>query len=331
MSEHDLKLDYLKQRPQTNVEKLRADLDQIETLVGKLRYLEADQAKKIPEAFDQVKESFRLVETSGIDLKGEQTQWETICLDFEKQTASFIRILGGREALLQLREAHSPSPENWWWYPDRLLSKQRRSLGVRAIFWLGLAGVLFVGFAWLYQRYLAPDEATQASLQHSFTAENLADQGDYQAAYDQVEKAIAAKPGQADLYLFKGVLADILGRPEIASQAFQQAEAGSPDRVTFLIARANEYLRFGQTQRAIEDAQAAVEQDSQQASAYLILGQAYESSGDYQNALDNYRKADKLATEQNDAQVQVITRISIGQLYNKLPALAPTDAVTPGP
>ena len=331
MSEHETKLDYLKQRPQTQIEQLRSGLDRLEKLVGSLRYLEAEEARKIPELFDQVEEGLRSGNASRMDLKGEQTQWETINVKFENETASYIRIVGGWEVLEQLREAHHPEIEKWWWYPDRVLSQRRRSYGFRIFGWLALAVILIAGAYILYQRFLAPDEATQTSLKHSFSAQNLAEQGNYQAAYDEIGQAIAAKSGQADLYLLQGVLAEMLGRSGDAVQAFNQAEAASPDRVSFLISRATEYLQFGQSKQAISDAQSALILDSQQASAFLILGQAYENSGDFQNALDNYRKADQMATEQNDAQVQVIARMSIGQLYNKLPAVAPTEAATPAP
>jgi len=331
MNEHDAKLTYLKQRPQTNVEKLRSDLDQLEKLVGSLRYLEAEDVKKIPQLFDQVDEGFEIVDQSGTDLKGERTQWETVSHNFEKQAASFIRILGGRETLHHLRSVIHPKAEQWWWYPDRLLTQSRKSQAMRVGFWIGLAVVILGVLGFLYQSYLAPDEATQVSLQHSFNAENLADKGDYQAAYVEIDLAIEAKPGQPDLYLLKGVLAEQLGMPETAAQAFKLTEVGSPDHLTFLLSRASEYLRFGLYERAINEAQTALNIDPEQSSAYLILGQAYESSGDYQNALDNYRLADKLATEQDNVQVQVISRMSIGQLYNKLPAVAPTDAVIPAP
>ena len=331
MSEHETKLDYLKQRPPTQIEQLRFRLDQLEKLVGSLRYLDADEARKIPELFDQVEEGLRSGNASRMDLKGEQTQWEMVSVKFENEAASYIRIVGGRDVIEQLREANHPEIEKWWWYPDRVLSQRRKSHGYRTLGWLALAVILMAGAYILYQRFLAPDEATQTSLKHSFSAQNLAEQGNYQAAYDEVAQAIAAKPGQADLYLLQGVLADLLGRSGDAAQAFKQAEAASPDRVNFLISRAAEYLQFGQFKQAIGDVQAALVLDPQQASAYLILGQAYETSGDFQNALDNYRKADQLATEQNDAQVQVIARMSIGQLYNKLPAVAPTEAATPTP
>lgn len=331
MSDHEIKLEYLKQRPQTNLEKLRFGLDQLDKLVGSLRYMEAEEARMIPERFDQVQQGFDLVEASGSELKGERSQWETIGRDFERQAASFIRILGGRDRLAQLRAARGPDQDAWWWFPERVLDDRRRSQAIRALVWLGLAAVLLIGAIFLYQRFLAPDQATQTSLRYSFEAENLAGQGDYQAAFDEVERAIAAKPGQSDLYLFKGVLAEILGRSQVAAQAFALAEAGSPDRVTFLMGRASEYLQYHQVEKAIADAQAALALDPQQASAYLILGQAYETNGDYQQALDNYRQADALATQQNDAQVQVLARMSIAALYNKLPVVPPTEAATPAP
>ena len=325
MSEQEIKLGYLKKRPQTDVENLRTGLEQLDRLVGSLRYLDAGQARKIPALFDQVHEGFQLVNSSGMDLKGERTQWELIGANFENQAASFIRVLGGVEALRRLRSARQASQDRWWWYPDRVLASRRKSLALRVIFWLGLAAVFVAGMAALYQHFLAPDEATQTSLSHSFAAENLADQGEYQAAYVEIQQAIEAKPGQADLYLLKGVLAEILGMQTEATQAYQQAEAASQNQATFLIAKANEYLRFGRYDQAIDDATSALQLDPQQAPAYLILGQASEGKGDYQSALTNYRKADELATEQNDAQLQVIARMSIGQLYNKLPAVAPTD------
>jgi tetratricopeptide (TPR) repeat protein len=331
MNDHEFKLDYLKQRPQTQTEKLRADLDRLEKLVGSLRYLEAKELKIIPMLFDQVTEGIRLAEQSGLSLKGERSQLETSEVKFEKQAANYIRILGGREAVLELRNMHQPGAERWWWYPDRLLSEGRKAQGKKGLIWLGLTAIILIVLTLFYQRFLEPDEATKASLRYGFNAENLAAQGKYQAAFEQVELAIAARPGQADLYMLKGVLASILGEEEIADEAFQLAEAGTPNRVIFLISRASEYLRFAQTGLAVEDAQAALALDPEQASAYLIMGQAYETSGDFQNALANYRQADQLATQQNDAQVQVIARMSIGHLYDRLPALAPTEVAIPVP
>ena len=331
MSDHEIKLDYLKQRPQTNLEKLRVNLDQLERLVGSLRYLEAEEAKRIPVLFDQIADGFRSVEQSGSNLRGERTQLETAQIDFERQVASYIRILGGRQAVRELRRERQPDLQQWWWYPDRRLAERWMVRSKKWIVWMGLAAVVLIGLVVFYQRYLVPDEATQTSLTHKFDAENLASQGEYRAALEEIDLAIAARPDQIDLYLFKGVLAEILGENDTAADAFRVAEIGTPSRVIFLISRASEYLRYKQPGLAIEDAQAVQDLDPNQASAYLILGQAYETSGDFQKAIDNYRLADQVATEQNDAQVQVIARMSIGQLYNRLPVIAPTDEVTPTP
>jgi len=331
MSEQDVKLRYLKQRPKTDIESLRVELDRLEKLVGSLRYLDADKAKEIPSQFDQVNAMIKKLEKTGVDLKSVRTQWETIGTSFISEASSYLQAIGGRDDLIQLRKLKEPAPEDWWWFADKQLADRRRSQGIRAGLWIGIAALLFLGASLVYKKFLAPDPATQTSLKHRFAAENFADQSNYQAAYEEVKLAIEAKPGQADLYLLKGVLADLLGKQDESIRAFEQAEAASQDRVTFLINRATDYLHFGQLEKAISDAQAAVALNSQQASAYLILGQAYENKGEFPRALDYYRIADRVATDQNDAQVQVIARLSIGQLYKKMPALAPAEAETPYP
>ena len=104
MSGHDLKLDYLKQKPQTQSERLRADLDQLEILASSLRHIEVGEAGQIPVLLDQVNENLLRLQASGLELKGEQAQWETINSVLQDGAANFLRILGGRDALQPLQD-----------------------------------------------------------------------------------------------------------------------------------------------------------------------------------------------------------------------------------
>jgi len=84
----------------------------------------------------------------------------------------------------------------------------------------------------------------------------------------------------------------IQGERELAISEFDKALELSPDYVEALIARSDLYNRRGEYDRAIADANHAMEIDSQcAASAYSVLGEAYRRRRQYDEAIISYKKA----------------------------------------
>jgi tetratricopeptide (TPR) repeat protein len=168
----------------------------------------------------------------------------------------------------------------------------------------------------IYQRFLAPDPAIVASLEHQQKAESLAQTGDLAGALNETEQALATIQRDPEQLVFKGVLQQALGSDAAAEEAFAAAEAQA-GKEGFLIARSRRYLSLGQTEAALSDARAVIRVNSNSAMGYLVLGQANEGTGNYAEAMDAYTRASTLAEAQNKLDIVAIARMQLGMLMQR--------------
>jgi tetratricopeptide (TPR) repeat protein len=143
--------------------------------------------------------------------------------------------------------------------------------------------------------------------------------GNPAGALSEVEQALAVAPGDANLLTFKGVLQQKLGQNAAAEQTFAAAEAVFGNRETFLLTRGQTYLRMGQGEAALADAQAAITLNPKSAIGYLLFGQANEALENYQEAIAAYQQAGTLADAQNNPQIAAIARMNLATLMQRLP------------
>jgi tetratricopeptide (TPR) repeat protein len=310
---------YVENRPLTRADELRHQLDELEAKLGRLGYGLGREALTILPLFDAVSATMASFQAEGQSMRAEWARLETASAALRRKATVFLREIGGTRALQVARRTHQPLPANWWWFLDQVVADKRRAqLRQLLMTAAGTVGVLLLLFA-LYQRFLAPDPATRARLEHEQAAENLVLEGDLATALSEVDQALAIAPGDPSLLIFKGGLQQALGQKAAAEETFSQAEAAFGDRETFLLARGQMYLRLDQAQAALSDAEAAIQLNPESASGYLLLGRANEWLENYQQAIAAYEQAATLADAQGNSQIAAMARVNMGVLMQRLP------------
>jgi hypothetical protein len=227
---------HIKSKQLTRGDQLRDSLARLETLVGQLGYRLGEEALNILPLFDEATARLVELQAEGQDMRGEAAQLETVSAGLRRKAAVFLREIGGAGRLRDARNARQPDPAQWWWFLDQWLADRRRAQLRRLLQWAAVAALLLALLYFVYQRFLAPDPATVASLEHQQKAENLAQTGDLAGALNEVEQSLVATPRDPDRLVFKGVLLQALGHTTAADEAFAAAEA-QVGKEEFLIAR----------------------------------------------------------------------------------------------
>ncbi len=314
----------------TPAAQLRELLTQLEKYIGKLEHDSSEEARHIPQLFDEATALMADLERNGASIAAEKTRFETVSALFRRKAKTFLRKAGGPEALMTLRSEYNPDPSRWWWFIDRWLAEQhtlRLRRQTRALL-IG-AAVLAVLFG-VYRLFLRPDAATRARLRHQQMAEQLAQNGDYVTALNEINAALQAVPDDAGLLALKGVIQTQLGMEAEAATTFAAAEAAAASREEFLLLRAQVYLTLGMPEAVITDAEAALALNPKSARAHLYLGQANADLGNLSEAQTQFEEAARLADEAGDAEIAAIARIQMAYLYQQMFVPKPDDT-TPTP
>ena len=313
---------FVEQKALTPADEVRDLLAQLEAKVARLGRGQEPEAQTILDLFDAIAARLAELHAGGQVLRAEEARWEAVSAAFRRKAGTFLGVLGGAGALAEARRARQPDPAAWWWTIDQWLAEKRKAQLRRIVRWAAVAAVVLVLLAVLYQRFLAPDPATRERLRHEQAADNLTLDGNLAGALGEVDQALGYAPGDPTLLALKGVLQQKLGQ-FAAQETFAAAEKAAGSRETFLITRAQMYLRVGDGQAMLADAQEVVTANPQSAPGYLLLGQANETLGNSQAAIAAYEKAGSLADAQNNPQLAAIARMNLATLLQQIPVGTP--------
>lgn len=307
--------------PRTQVEALREILNDLELRITRLGESNSQDALQVLTMLDQAVAILSGLHRAGGVTGSEDSYFGTIKAQFHAKRRQFISRIGGAAALAKARQERQPPEDHWWWFIDQALAQERRALMRRVLVIGGIAVLLLAGLFVVYQRFWKPDPAYQASIGFQTAAENFLLEGRYEEALREVNRALAQTPERFELYLLRGVLYTMLDQPEMAADDFEVAWGGYSSADQFYSERARYYLMTAQPELALADAEAAIELNPDSAIGYLRKGQAYEALGDVAMAIESYELASDVAEQAGDPQLQVIARMSLGQLLQSVPPL----------
>ncbi len=308
---------FVEQKALTAADEVRDLLAQLEAKIARLGRDKGPAAQTILELFDAIAARLAELHAGGQALRAEEARWEAASAAFRRKGGTFVRALGGLGALAEARRARQPEPTAWWWFIDQWLLEKRRAQLRRLALGAAVVVAAFILLAALYQRFLAPDPATRERLRHEQAADSLLMDGNLAEALSETDQALSYAPGDASLLALKGALQQKLGQPA-AQETFAAAEKAAGSRETFLVMRAQMYMRTADGQSMLADAQEITTINPESAPGFLLLGQANELLGNGEAAITAYETSSRLADAQNNPQLAAIARMNLATLLQQI-------------
>jgi len=313
-------------QPQSPIEELRQILTQLENTVARIADCTPEQALEIPIKLDWVVSQIDALDQSGVKIEIQTTQFQTIAAQLRTRMRTFIKQVGGRQALKQARLVHQPQSDHWWWFVDEIWATEIKEKLIRQLRNLGITAAILVIAGIFYNKYFAPDPALKASLSHQQSAEKYLMLGDFELAIKETNAALTYSPESAELLILKGVILDQLGQVEEATESYEQAMAFLDQEYLFYVQRALNYLVMGKAEHVIAECDIALQLNPDSAVCYMQQGQAYELLGDIGNAIERLEIADETAERLGNPQLQAIIRVNLSNVLQKMPA-TPTSEI----
>ncbi len=295
---------------------LREDLAEAERLIVQLR---RDNVEAFLRLMDRIEESFTLLETSGLDLRPEQTRWGSLLSKLTREAGRVMRTIDVAGGLEQLRKANPPA-EGLWWQLDAMVAASRRRTVRRIGITVGtIAAVLAI--VWALLTYVIPPDANTVIASEAITTlQQLSFEGRWEDALSTIEEAKAqlTQP-DAELLIWEGVVRDKLGQSERSLEALEEARALVPadQHVAYLWSLGAIRLYVNDLEEARIAGNEAVSLEPANPQGYFLLASVAEGEGDTGAAIDLFEEAYQLATESNNPQLAVIARVRMGSLLQR--------------
>lgn len=284
----------------------------------------ADEALSILYSLDDLYPRIQAMDTEN-SRKIIEGQLEGILARVDKEAGQLIRDAGGAQRYEEARREAQPPAEHWWWYLDqRIAEKRKRSLRRSLTVLAGIVLVITV-LGLVYQFFLAPAPEVAARYRHEQNARDLLLNGDPAQALEEVNEGLTYGEEDPQLLVLKGVIYESQGQTGEAEMAYAQAEKGFTSRVDFLVQRGQDYALTNQLEKALKDGQEAVSISPDEASGYLLVGQALEMLERYPEAIDAYEKGFEVAEATNEPEIAAFARVRIAMLVQSMGAPLPTQ------
>ncbi len=274
---------------------------------------------------DQITDLVLEFETTGVDVRAERARLETIRQQLRRRQTRFLSEAGS--ALKEERAAAQPDQARWWWFLDEVVAQQRRDRLRRTLIW-GLVLVFLCVAAWLvYDRFVAPPPQVRQSFHHSAVGEGLVQKGDLRAALVEFEAASTATPDDPEIWIWLGVVHFELGDLDEAQEMFETARSLYETEIDFLLNRGMTYLSAGDLGAAKTDVEQVIAMDPQFAIGYYVRANIFTEQGDYAAAVDDLERAEELAKEAGNSQLEATARVQRAMVQQKWLAQQPTPVM----
>jgi tetratricopeptide (TPR) repeat protein len=309
----------------TPADNVRETLNDAERLVANLRRA-GPQVVELLRLFDEIADGLEELEAEGMDVRVERSRFETVQLQLDSRKGRFLTEAG--RAFDEARKAAQPDRGRWWWFVDQERAQERRQKLRRTLVIGAVVIGLLVVVGVLYEIFLAPSPEERQAYRSESQGEYLVrEKKDFEAALVEFEAASALFPDNPEYWVWIGVLRLELGDAERAEEAFASARSLYPTHTNFLLKRAEVYRDAGNLDAAIADADQAILEDPDARWAYYVRHSIHLERGDLWSALDDLEKADELAQESGDLQLQAVARMEramVMQMISASPLPTPT-------
>lgn len=276
--------------------------------------------------FDRIEQQVAQLAETGMDLRSEQTRWESLQSRLQAQPGVVARAANSVGGLAKLRAAHPPA-SGFWWRLDEVYATQVRRTIQRAVVTTVVILVVVVGGWQLVNYFFPPDPTAVLLLQSGNQIDEFVSKGDLKSALAVVDQTLQKSPDAPEMLVWSIILSEKLDDQERSTRDLDRAKQLFSDRwPQFLTMLGNQRLQLGDLTGAEQNATEAQQLDDKDPQIYLLLASVAEAKGDAATAIDYFQKTYDLAAD--NPQLQVIARYRMGQLMQSAPML-PTSSAEP--
>lgn len=269
---------------------------------------------------DQIDHEFETIESDEIDLRPEETRWQSLLLRLDAKPQLLVAAAAKAGGLAKLRNNHPPA-ESFWWHLDTELRQRRLHAARRAIVTFVIAVVVIVGGYYALNKIFPPNPAAVRMIELTSQFETLIANQQWDEALALIEQAQAELPEEVELVLWEVVFAHEAGYSERAQSAMVRAQAMAPESQPELwVQLGNFYLQAGDLAAAESAGQEAYALAPENPQVTFLLGNLAEEKGDITTAIAMFEDTFTLAEEENP-QLAVIARVRMGNLLQRAPAM----------
>ena len=310
---------------------LRRDLDDAEKLVTRIA---PEQVESLLLTLDRIDGAFDRLTNSGMDLRPEQSRWTSLIQRVNSRAAAIAKAAAKGSGFANLRKSHaigSATEFSFWWFLDQEAARQRRKRLMQTGKILGsIVGVLLLAY-WVMHTFFPPDPQDVLYSDVMYQLDQRSMDQDWPGALAVIDANLEKLPDEPDLLIWRGVLEEQLGHPEIAKANLTQAqEMMQGTEVVFLNTLANRRLQVGDLDGAEPTLAQALAVDPENPQTYFLMGGLAEARGNNSLAMEYYNRVFDLA-EASDPQLAVIARVRVSQIMqspNVFPTPLPTEMPT---
>ncbi len=313
-------------RAETPANELRTLLDQAERQLPTLIRAEFETYLL---RLDRIAAMLDTLEAEGLDLRAEQPRWEGLLARISARAADLVRIAGGSGRMVELRRQH-PEAQNFWWRLDEQVAATRRRQLQRFVVGAVVAVIVFAGATLVYQRFFAPSPETILLMDTLNLVDRSVMEQDWASASQAVDSVLPTLPADAELLIWRAVLAERMGEPAAAEAFLAQARALEVDPARLGVMLGMKRLLAGDLDGASAAAADARQADPSSSEAVFILASVAEASGDRLQAINLFEEAAALA-EENNPQMAVTSRMRLATLLQQGPEMFEPQATEPAP
>lgn len=306
----------VRQERQSLATSLRQELDEAERVVIQLR---RDNVEPFLQLLDSIDRRFTQLASSGLDLRPEQTRWNSLQDRLQREAGRVMRAADAAGGLASLRARNAPAQGSWW-HLDAVAAADRR----RSIRRLGAAiGTVVASLAliWSLFTFVIPADANSVITSEAITElRQLAFEARWEHGLAVIEeaKALLTEPN-AELLIWEAVVRGKLGQDARAGEALDEAKALVPSdrQVAFWWTLGMVRLDIGDLEEARAAGREALALDASDPQGYFLLGNVAEVEGDVPAAIELFEESYQLALESGANELAVIARIRMGTLLQR--------------
>ncbi len=311
------------------VEELRRLLDDSEKLAVNIKGAGADRTTELLHWLDKIEALFIQLGQEGTPLESERGRWEAVQGAVQRYEKGIRRELAAAGGLDKIRSElpTEPAQDHWWWWLDvrhqerRIQSIRKTAISAATIILLLLAAY------WLFSTLFPVDPIVQETYRLQIDAERALENGDIDTAIKRYEESVALAPSDVDSRASLVVLYKLAGRNN-DSQAVLERLLGDNSADTVYTALAQAYLVTGNSEDTLDAVEQALDHNPENVGVLMLAASAFELQGDITNAIATLQEASDIADRLEQAELQAIARIRLGQLLQSAP-LVPNPIALP--